>query len=149
MPEDRSNVDVHGIFQKALQQGYSCWICEKSYKARELWEHAKLAHADHADVTNLEDEAEAKKKFFDRSYVPDVILLLGCLKSHPHLTVRSQVADDQLMQVVLGNNGLSAIELSPTNHRRELSKKNLLAKIWRKQAFRTKPAEVLSRQPGG
>ena len=104
---DRSNVDVFDIFQKAYrsaaaagtsQQGYLRCLCQESYTSgAELWEHAKQAHPGHPDIPNLEDEAEAKKHFLHRSYVPDVILLLGCLKPHRHLIIRRQIADDQLM----------------------------------------------------
>lgn len=40
----------------------------------ELWAHAKQAHPGHPDTT-FEDEAEAKRRFLDRGYVPNVILL--------------------------------------------------------------------------
>lgn len=79
---DRPNVDVVGIFQKAFrsaagasQQGYSCCLCKENYTAGvELWAHAKQAHPGHPDTT-FEDEAEAKRRFLDRGYVPNVILL--------------------------------------------------------------------------
>ena len=79
---DRSNVDVVEKIQNAWrsaagasQQGYSCWICgERHTTGWKLWTHAKLAHPGHPDI-NLEDEAEAKRQFLDRSYVPNVILL--------------------------------------------------------------------------
>ena len=136
MPPDRSDVDLVGIFQKALRspagaskQGYKCYICESYTGEVEVWEHAKQAHPGHPDITKLENEAEAKRRFLEQAYVPDVILLFGCLESYPHLTIITQVRDDQLMQVMLGNDGLSAIELFPTNHRRGLSREHLQNEI--------------------
>ena len=145
MPADRSDVDLVGIFQKALRspagaskQGYKCYICESYTGEVEVWEHAKQAHPGHRDITNLENEAEAKRRFLEQAYVPDVILLFSCLKSYPHLTIILQVRDDQLMQVMLGNDGLSAIELFPTNHRRGLSREHLQNEITEESGVQNK-----------
>ena len=80
---NRPNVDVVENFQQAYrfaagasQQGYSCCICEESYTAGvKLWAHVKQAHPGHPDITNPEDEAETKRRFLHRAYVPKVILL--------------------------------------------------------------------------
>ena len=78
---DRSNVDIVENFQKAYrsaagapQQGYLC-ICEERYTVgAKLWSHAKQAHSRHLGITNLEDEAGAKRLFLDQAYVPKVII---------------------------------------------------------------------------
>ena len=74
MHPDRSDVDLVGIFQKALRsparaskQGYKCYICGSYTGEVEVWEHAKQAHPGHQDITNLENEAEAKRRFLEQA----------------------------------------------------------------------------------
>ena len=76
---DGNHVEVFEKFKKAYrsagasQQGYyySCGNCQRRYKSEgELLEHTKLAHRDHTDITDLEDQAEAKSK----AYVTNVLI---------------------------------------------------------------------------
>ena len=78
---DKPSNDLVAQYNNALRkaaggpQGYACYLCSETFQAApKLWAHAKHAHHDLPDITDFEDEAEARKQFCERAkvYVHDI-----------------------------------------------------------------------------